>query len=249
VFDTAARGEKIGASDALAENILECIGSPIDFRYLLLYGSSVRTAGPTRDIDALLVLPAGDNRFVRASLLGKPLNLHIVTEAAITEDLLEDRYGWIFLTKYLDDFRVLLGDQKAAEHMRAQAYLRLLGQWTATHSTLPQPTAEEAFAGILDTLKNWNPQFQVYVNKGLIDPLRYRRYFLDDWPHLVAKTHFLDLRLARLDLRPDSPYLRKADLRVVLLRYWTYYIAYQLDSRRYLSPVVADILARKGIGQ
>lgn len=229
------------------DDILSTAGrTAADLHYLLVYGSSVKAGGAARDIDVLLVCRKGECSYSTIAIKGQAMHLHIATESAIDDDLRSDRYGWIFLTKFLDDFHVLAGDRTAADRVRGQAYLRLFGQWASSRGISAVSDLNTSFEGILSVLTTWNPQFATYVARGLIDPARYRRYFTSNWLRSVETLIVPDdVGGFRLDI--DSPFLRETDLRVVLVRYWTHYVSYKMNPDSYLSPRLNDLLAAKGM--
>jgi hypothetical protein len=214
--------------------------------YVLRYGSSVRTSRPTRDNDVLLVSESADNRYSRPEKSGDAVHLHCVSQNVISADLDRDRYGWLFVTKYLGDFRVVHGSQASAMRDKARAFIRILEHWVAL-SGINVFTAEQAFSGIVETLTGWNPQFGLYVGNGKINLLEYEYY-------VKQKLFGTDEALARLE-RDVSGFRFKdgranpeCDLRVALIRYWCYYMYYKdSQDKGYLTEKVDDTLRRKGL--
>jgi hypothetical protein len=233
--------------NALSEQILACANvSCKNIRYLLLYGSSV-TSSRGRDIDALLVANDVTPRFVKRPHFSKTLNLHIVTPQIITSDIMLDKFGWIFLTKLLGQFEVIAGKSTEADTNKTSAYLRLAGQWFGSMPAPQDFDFADIYDGIIATLKMWNPQFSAYLSAGRIDIDHYRRFTLNILPdHTLTQKLFI-CTSGRYKLRTGSRYLRSADLRVVLMRYWSHYVLYQTNPDFYLTNKVEELLRKKSV--
>jgi hypothetical protein len=215
--------------------------------YLVLYGSSAKNARRYRDVDALLVCRKCQQQYVRRHIWGHTLNLHIVNQEMIDRDLVEDRFGWIFLTKFLDDFNVLYGSSELPGKSRTRAHLRILGQWAAQHGVSTITDFTSAYRAIVSTLRLWNPQFEVYVKEGRINLESYKRYITCELPRCEETKQLLKRVPSGLLFRKRSPFFRKADLRILLMRYWGYYVLYQVDRGMYLTPEVDRLLQKKGL--
>lgn len=233
----------------LLENIFSALGRDREhIAYVILYGSATREISHARDVDLLCVCARRSHpRFIVRSFGNKRLNLHVVSGKHVRDDILHDKYGWIFLTKFLDDFEVLHGKQDAALEMRARAHMRILGQWMSQRGTFRVRTPGKMAAAIIHTLEAWNPQFSEYLNKNKISKDNYVRY---------ARHEFLNSKTFRSLTRrtPNgfsfvrrSPLLRYADLRVVLITYWCLYARYVFEPSRYLDGKIDTLLKFKGI--
>jgi hypothetical protein len=165
----------------------------------------------------------------------------------VEADILEDRFGWIFLTKFLDDFAIIYGDEALAMSTRAIAYLRILGQWAADNEVNHVRDLSTLGDKIISVLSRWNPQFEVYLKCGDINRSRYDRYLFNEFresPELIA---LLDDSLDSFTFGTAHALMRRADLRLVLVRYWCFYMFYQLSSDLYLTPMVEDLLRKKKV--
>jgi hypothetical protein len=234
--------------DSLRSSVLEIAGCRIEeVLYGILYGSTVHAVGEGRDLDVLLVCHKSNGQFLRTQLQGRTLNLHIVNPTMIEADVLEDKYGWIFLTKFLDDFEVIFGDEAAAKSTRARAYLRILGQWAAENDVNHVSDLSKLDDRVISVLSRWNPQFEVYLRHGDISRIRYQTYLSSEFRESRELRALCDESLDGFTFGTLSRFLRRADLRIVLVRYWCFYMFYQLSSDLYLSPLVDELLRKKKV--
>lgn len=230
------------------QSILAAAGIPERrVRYLLVYGSSAHRLTRARDVDALLVADQVAPRYISQPLRPSVLNLHVVNERHVRDDLLRDRYGWVLLTKYLADYRLLCGSQRTVAIHKAMAYLRLVGQWAADTGMKSQKDFDFVLPAVTDVLSRWNPQFAHYVSTGRIDLTEYRRYVENELCRRPEVRQMFRRHRGQFTLRASCRLVRKADLRAVLVRYWSFYIAYKASSALYLGSQVERLLKAKGV--
>jgi len=215
--------------------------------YLFVYGSQVHDPANARDIDALLVSPHVRPTFICKNIAGHILKLHVTTEAIVNDDILTDRYGWMFLTKFLDDFVLLHDTSGASLRSKASAYLRLCGQYCATRGTYVFPSYSGMSTAITTVLTEWNPQFSKYVETGRIDCRRYSRYLTGVFRQCMDTDEHLNTHDQMIVFASDSPFCRRADLRTILARYWAYYVAYKLNPASYLCDSIEALFRGKGL--
>jgi hypothetical protein len=230
----------------LGDRLLALAGMRADEALLVMvYGSAVSSLAAARDIDALVVAPRKRPRFVSGEAYGHEVNLHVVPPAAVDADIVRDRYGWMFLTKFLSDKAVFVGDSTAAARWTNLSYLRLLGQWCAEHSQCDVPLA--AAAGILlDVLTRWNPQFEHYSHTGRISV----QTFADQLPTVLDSSEALrhgHLHDEWFTFRTSSRLRVHADLRTIVVRYWVFYFLHHRHDGDYIPAEVLDILDWKGV--
>lgn len=234
--------------EVLLNNIPERIGLRQEkIALALVYGSSARGVTSARDIDVLIVARETHGRYIRLACGGRLASIHLVPKGPVYRDITSDKYGWMFLTKFLGPLVYNKSHGPAVNRYREMAYLRLLVHYSTLRGSYVVGDRRNAFRGIMSVLQSWNPQTSNYIRCGRLDCKYMEEYVMRTFFETSCARRAMILCKGKYKLRRASVVKSPGDLRCVLVRYWSYYIAYKLSNQAYIEPSIDRMLSRKGM--